>query len=194
MSRIVIGLTGPTGAGKSLVARLAQAKGIQVIDCDLLARRSTEKGGCGLAAVVAEFGEDILNPDGTLNRKALAKKAFSNKENTERLNRTLLPIIAQLVKSEISKDLVLLDAPTLFESGIDGICTATVAVLSDKEIRLKRIIERDNLTITEANTRLNAGKTDEFYIERADKIIYNNGAKGEYEQNALAVLNDLFGG
>ena len=84
-----IGLTGPTGSGKSAVSVVAEELGFQVINCDIVARKATEKGSIGLLKLAAVFGEDILNPDDTLNRKALAKKAFSTKENTELLNKTL---------------------------------------------------------------------------------------------------------
>ena len=171
---IVVGLTGPTGAGKSTASKTAQALGFKVIDCDKLARVAVEKGSEGLAALIKVFGANILNTDGTLNRKKLAEIAFSTKDNTELLNRTLLPYIVMLVKEEMNVPLVLLDAPTLFESGINSMCNATVAVLASKEIRLKRICERDLIDEESALLRINAGKTDEFYLNNADFIIYNN--------------------
>ena len=117
----------------------------------------------------------VLNTDKTLDRKKLAKKAFSSKENTELLNKTIFPFIIKLVENEINqKDKVLIDAPTLFESGIDSICNKTVAVLSDKELRLKRILERDSIDESDALLRINAGKGDDFYLERADVVLYNN--------------------
>ncbi len=174
MKNIIIGLTGPTGAGKSFISGAAAELGFKVIDCDALARVAVEKGSAGLSAVCNVFGNDILNPDGTLNRKALAQKAFSSKENTELLNKTLLPFIAELVKEQAVGDRVLLDAPTLFESGTDSICDATVAALADSEIRLGRIMARDGLTKEEAKLRMSAGKSDDFYKKHADYIIYSN--------------------
>ncbi len=194
MSRIIIGLTGPTGAGKSLAAKAVGELGVQVIDCDILARRATDRGSVGLKRLCLEFGTDILNPDGTLDRKGLAAVAFSSKQNTERLNKTLLPVIAEMVMGEISAEYVLLDAPTLFESGIDSICDDTVAVLCDVETRRARIIERDRLTLQEANTRISAGKTDSFYIEHAGHILYNCGRPQDFKANALALFKKLYGG
>ena len=98
MNKIIIGLTGPTGAGKSKAAAVAFELGFRVIDCDFLARVAVEKGSDGLEAVKKAFGNDVINEDGTLNRKELARKAFSSKENTELLNTTLLPHIVKLVK------------------------------------------------------------------------------------------------
>ena len=176
---IVIGLTGPTGSGKSTASKTAAALGFKVIDCDKLARVAVEKGTAGHSALVLTFGTEILNKDGTLNRKKLAKKAFSSKENTELLNKTILPYIVMLAEEEIDTELVLLDAPTLFESGINSMCSATVAVLADKNIRLSRICKRDSIDQESANLRISAGKTDDFYLNNADFIIYNN--KNEYD-------------
>lgn len=189
---IILGLTGPTGAGKSSASAICKSLGIKHIDCDIIARKATEKGEKGLSAVVRVFGDDILNTDGTLNRKALAEKAFKNSENTELLNKTLLPIIHEMVLSEINCDRVLLDAPTLFESGVDKICHKTVAVLSDKEIRLKRILARDNITEEQALLRINAGKPDEFYKEKCDFVIYNNNDEHTFNNSFLNLLKEIF--
>lgn len=189
---VIIGLTGPTGSGKSSAATLCKTHGIKLVDCDKVARTATQRGSDGLKAVTEVFGVDILNSDGTLNRKALARKAFSTKENTLLLNKTLFPFIKNLVLQETNDNKVLLDAPTLFESGINSICFKTVAVLSDADTRLKRIIRRDNLTEEEAKLRMNAGKSDNFYKENADYIIYNN-ADGqsfldEFEKILIEIL------
>ena len=189
---IIVGLTGPTGAGKSSAAVLCAKLGVKHIDCDIIARKATEKGQDGLNAVVTVFGDDILNTDGTLNRKALAEKAFKNAESTELLNKTLLPIIKKMVLTEIDCDKVLLDAPTLFESGIDEICSKTVAVLADKEIRLNRILARDNITTEQALLRINAGKSDDFYKEKCDFVIYNNTDENTFDMDFLNLLKEIF--
>ena len=111
---ILVGLTGPTGSGKSTAAAVAEKMGIKVIDCDKLARKAVERGSEGLKALVNAFGSDILASDGSLDRKAMAKRAFSSQENTELLNKTLLPHISELVKSQLDAEHILLDAPTFF--------------------------------------------------------------------------------
>ncbi len=189
---IIVGLTGPTGAGKSTAAALCEKLGVKHIDCDIIARKATEKGEEGLLAVVNAFGNDILNNDGTLNRKALAGKAFKDTDSTELLNKTLLPIIKKMVLKEIDCDKVLLDAPTLFESGVDEICSKTVAVLSDKKLRLKRILARDNITTEQALLRINAGKSDDFYKEKCDFVIYNNVDENTFNNDFLNLLKEIF--
>lgn len=188
---IIVGLTGPTGAGKSSVAEVAERLGFKAVDCDKLARRAVERGTEGLAALTKVFGKEILNSDGTLNRKTLAASAFKSTESTELLNKTILPFIAELVKKEAVGFNTLLDAPTLFESGTDKMCIKTVAILADREIRLKRIMKRDSLNTDEAFLRLNAGKDEEFYKKKADYILYNNGEKDAVKMHFYDILKEI---
>ncbi len=170
----VVGLTGPTGAGKSSVTAVAEQLGFKVVDCDMLARVAVQKGSDGLGDLVDVFGRNILNADSTLNRKALAQIAFSTPQNIELLNKTLLPHIIRLVKAEITDDMVLLDAPTLFESGADSLCDEIIVIISDKKTRKIRIMQRDGIDEEAATLRINAGKPDQFYIEKTNNIIYND--------------------
>ena len=190
---VILGLTGPTGSGKSSASAIGALLGIKVVNCDMLSRKATEKGSKGLKALVTAFGKDILNADGTLNRKALAQKGFANKESTELLNKTILPFIVELVYEQIGKENVILDAPTLFESGIDKICTKTVAVLADEKIRLNRIIKRDSISEREAKLRMSAGKPDDFYF-KADYTVYNNENTANFEKEIKEIYKNIFGG
>jgi len=188
---IIIGLTGPTGSGKSSACKACDELGLKLVDCDKLARTAIEKGSDGLDAVVSAFGDSILNTDGTLNRKALAKIAFSSPEKTKLLNDTIFPFIKKLVLNETKQGKILLDAPTLFESGINDICFKTVAVLSSNQNRLERIIKRDNLTKEEALLRMSAGKDDDFYLKNADYIIYNNDSENAFLEEFKQVLSEI---
>ena len=170
----VVGLTGPTGAGKSSVIQVAEGLGFKAIDCDKFARIAVEKGSAGLEDIVNVFGKEVLNDDGTLNRAALATVAFATSEKTELLNKTLLPHIVKLINAEINAPLVLLDAPTLFESGADSLCDEVVVILSDEKTRKKRIMERDGIDEAAASLRIKAGKDDNFYIEKTNNIVYND--------------------
>lgn len=176
----IIGLTGPTGSGKSSAALLAKNYDLKVVDCDKIARKAVKKGSKGLEDLVSAFSSGILKKDGALNRRELAKRAFSSKENTELLNKTVFPHIKKLVMAELKDESILLDAPTLFESGLNEICDVTVAVLADKEDRIRRIIERDRLSYENALIRINAGKPDEYYKQRADYVVYNNADMEKY--------------
>ncbi|MBR6502773.1 MAG: dephospho-CoA kinase [Clostridia bacterium] len=170
----VVGLTGPTGSGKSSATAVAKEMGFKIVDCDKLARKAVERGSAGHGALMNVFGVEILNREGEINRKKLAEVAFSTPENTELLNKTLLPYIMMLVRDEINEDRVLLDAPTLFESGANSICNEVIAVISDEKTRKARIMERDGIDETAAELRMSAGKPEEFYIEKTDNIVYND--------------------
>jgi dephospho-CoA kinase len=189
--KIVIGLTGPTGAGKSSACNICESLGLRLIDCDKIARQAVEKGSNGLKALVNAFGNCILNPDGTLNRRKLASIAFASKEQTQLLNDTTFPYIKELVLKGTQNGNTLLDAPTLFESGINEICFKTIAILCDKQTRLARIIARDNLTKEDALLRINAGKDDDFYIKNADYIIHNNGGEDELIEQFTAAVTEI---
>ena len=194
MSKIVIGLTGPTGAGKSTISSLALKYGFKTVDCDKLARKATEKGSECLKRLADVFGDDIIESDGSLNRKLLAQKAFVTKEKTNLLNDTIFPFIKELVIKESNADRVLLDAPTLYESGIDNMCNEVIGVLADENIRLSRIIERDNIDEDSAKLRMSAGKPDIFYKERTQYIIYNNGDQNDFNAQFEVIINKILKG
>ena len=187
----VIGLTGPTGAGKSSVTDTAEELGFKIIDCDLLARDAVRKGSDGLADVVKVFGECVLNTDGTLNRKKLAEIAFASPQDTELLNQTLLPHIVKLIRAQIDSPYVLLDAPTLFESGADSLCDEVIVVLSDKKMRKARIMERDGIDEQAAELRINAGKDDDFYKQRTNNIVYNDCELSVLKLKIKKLLNKI---
>ena len=193
----IIGLTGPTGSGKSTVAKLLQEKDFAAIDCDLVAREVVEKGSPLLEVLCEAFGSDILLSDGSLDRKALAKKAFCDQESTELLNSIMLPFIAERINERLmlladdGVEVTVLDAPTLFESGLDSECDAVVAVLCDREIRKQRIIARDGLTEEQAETRLNASKPDAFYKEKTKHIVFGDGTVDKTRSAVEKILEEI---
>ena len=175
----IVGLTGPTGAGKSTVARFFEQEGFVVIDADKLAHKIMEKGSLTLKLTAAVFGDDILFDDGTLNRQKLAQKAFSSKENTNLLNEITHPrILAETVKlckaySEKGQKYILIDAPLLFEGCFDVLCDTVVCVTAPKEVRLERLRKRDGLSTEKLLERMNAQHDEEYYIQRSDYRVSN---------------------
>jgi dephospho-CoA kinase len=193
--KYILGLTGQSGAGKSSLHSVAKEQGFLCIDCDKVAHGVLEIPET-VDALTAAFGSGILE-NGVLSRKKLAAAAFVSKAQTELLNSITLPRIVNEINRIIEqseKDKILLDAPTLYESGADKLCDGVVAVLSERESRKKRIIERDNLSEAEAELRLSAEKSDEYYISKADKIIYNNGNLAEFQKDFRKTLNEILGG
>lgn len=169
----VLGLTGPTGAGKSTVAAALEKLGCIVVDADRLAREAVAMPECR-AALQKEFGSDIVGPDGTLDRKLLAKRAFADPEHTEALNRITHPaILKESVRrlhqaQETGAAAVILDAPLLFESGAQSLCDATVAVVAPDAARLRRIMARDGITAEQAEERMRAQHGISYFEERAN--------------------------
>lgn len=179
---IVVGLTGQTGAGKSTVSRIFAENGFMVINADFVARQVMDKGSPCLAEVVETFGMDILESDGSLDRKKLAGMVFTDKTKLETLNTITYPYITREILQQINifsgmgKSFILLDAPTLFESRADDFCEIVISVLAEKEIRKQRIISRDNLTPEQAQNRMNSQLSEEYFISRSDYTINNNGS------------------
>lgn len=177
---LVVGLTGQTGAGKSTVSKVFSDNGFAIINADLISRKVVEKGTKCLEEIVDIFKDGILNSDGTLNRKSLGNIVFTDKTKLEMLNTIIYPYITSEILNEIKhlsdsgKKLVLLDAPTLFESHADDFCEIIISVLSDEEIREERIIKRDGLTKKQANDRMNSQLDAEYFASHSDYVIENN--------------------
>lgn len=192
---IIVGITGPTGAGKTVACETLTKLGAGVINADRVARAVTEKGSPVLAELAECFGSDILN-GGELDRKELARRAFVDAESTEKLNSVIFPYIIKRISEEIqsvgsSANVVVLDAPTLFESGCDSLCDVTVAVLADAKHRLPRILHRDGLSETDADLRMSAGKTDDFYISRVDHVVVNDGTVQQLREKTECLYNQI---
>ena len=168
-----IGLTGPTGAGKGYVGEELKKRGFKIIDCDYYVRKAEEKGSPVLEELAAEFGDDILT-DGELNRRLLAQRAFESKEKTDALNRIVHPKVIELCRQQ-ADGLCVLDAPQLFEANAQDDCYKVITVVAPDEMRLERILKRDNLTARQAFIRMNAQFDNDYYIKRSDYVIYNDG-------------------
>lgn len=191
---MIIGLTGQTGAGKSTVCQFLEQKDVVIIDCDKVAREVTEKGSYVLVELAKAFGEDILLGDGSLNRRELACRAFKSQEKTELLNSITHPAITAAIKEKIAQypnKTIILDAPTLIESGVFRLCDKIIAVVADKAVRKERILARDNISNEEAERRMSAQKDDAFYAEYADGLIYNNGSKQEAEEKTQQIFKEI---
>lgn len=190
----ILGLTGPTGAGKGVVGAWLARRGALVIDTDRLARNVVEKGSDCLVRLAARFGDDILHEDGTLNRAALAAKAFASPAEKAALEAITHPaIIARsremLAQSDAS--LAVIDAPLLFESGMDALCDMTLAVLAPAQVRLARILRRDGITEAAAHQRMSAQPADAFYRERADHIVINDGEEAVLFERLSTLLKPI---
>lgn len=193
----IIGLTGPSGAGKGVVSGICRTWGIPSIDADAVYHALLVPPSACLDALVSTFGNSICKPDGALDRTVLSSIVFAPgaEEELEKLNhithRFVLDDIREQCQNLIKSNLpaVLVDAPLLYESGFDRECDHVLAVLADPDIRLCRIMARDGLPLDSALSRLRAQKTDDFY-RRADGILYNNTSSTDLEEPLRRLLTD----
>lgn len=199
MSFPILGLTGPSGAGKGVVAaRLRDTHGFAWIDTDAVYHQITSTASPCLDELRAAFGEAIVK-DGALDRKALAAIVFAKDAQDKLLllgsitHKHVLAVAAQMVNQARQSGAAgaIIDAPLLFESGADATCTHTLAVLADKQTRMTRIMARDGLTAEQAQARLDAQKPDAFYLERAHFIIYNNNTADALYAQVDALAKEL---
>lgn len=193
----IIGLTGQTGAGKSSVREIMRRKGAAVIDADTVAHGITENNVDCIYDIVNHFSCLVLNEKGTVNRKALGKRVFSDKKELGVLNKIIFPYILEEIEHEVlgciaegAEDIVI-DGATIIESGCGRMCDVLVSVVADAETRTKRIIRRDGISRTDAERRVFAQKPEEFYTENSDHVIRNDGSLSELEQNVNTVLKNM---
>lgn len=178
---LVIGLTGPTGAGKGAVATIFEGYGIPVINADRVYHELITPPSSCLQELVEIFGKEILLPDGSLNRRALASIVFSDPAARETLNTVTHRYVMEEIKTRMEHlrregvPVAALDAPQLFEAGAHKACGAVVSVLAERQTRLERIVARDSITPEAAMRRILAQKSDEFFKTHSDYIIENNG-------------------
>ena len=180
---IVLGITGQSGSGKGEVAKYLSSMGFSVIDADAVYHNIITPPSKCLDELVFHFGKGIITAGGLLNRKSLAAMVFG-KENAEKLL-LLNEITHKHVCREIRKilssmkamgcDFALIDAPLLIEAGLDEDCDFIISVIADRSIRLKRIMRRDKIDEEMAQKRVDSQKPAEFYTEKSDFWIENNG-------------------
>ena len=193
----VVGLTGPTGAGKSTVGEILKKKGCYVIDCDQVTRSPQVYDPTCLEELSNAFGPEIFE-EGVLNRGELARRAFSSEEARTRLGQITFPRIIRRVRELLAEGasngykVLVLDAPTLFEAGLDSACSRILVVNAPKEERLARILKRDNISKEAALRRLEAQPSPDFYTSRADWVV-ENGPGAQVEEALGGFLEDLQG-
>lgn len=180
-----IGLTGGMGAGKSTVARILAELGAVIVDSDVIAREVVAPGTEGLAALVEAFGADILAADGSLDRPALAAKAFADDEARTKLNTITHPLVgkrtAELIEAAPADAIVVQDIPLLVENGLAPFMNLVLIVDVPAETRIRRLVEFRGVPENDARARIAAQATDEQRRAVADVLLDNTGPEGAVE-------------
>lgn len=193
----IIGLTGQTGAGKSTVRHMFREKGASVIDADSVAHEITEKNNDCIFEIVSHFSCTVLNESGTINRKALGKRVFSDKKELAVLNKIMFPYILEEIERRIADEAsagaenIVIDGATVIESGCGKLCDMLISVTADEAIRTRRIIRRDNISREDAERRVAAQKPEEFYIENSDIVITNDESIESLSSRVNTVLKNM---
>lgn len=195
---MIMGLTGGIASGKSTVSAIFVDKGARLVDADVIAREVMLPESPVLAAAVQEFGEDILQPDGTLNRARLGEIVFHDPEARQKLNDLTHPAIRREIKNrmyaleqEEPQRLVIVDIPLLYESHLDNLFQDIIVVYVPRELQLARLMERNTLTMEQAEDRLNAQMDIEQKRSIATYIIDNSGNLDDTRQQVVALWDRL---
>lgn len=181
----IIGLTGGIASGKSTIAAYFQSKGAAVLSADDLARTLAEPGGELYQKYVAHFGQGILLPEGTLDRRAIGNIVFSDEQQRRWLDETSHPVLQTVMEEQIQAarqknfPVIILDVPLLFEAGWDKMTEVSCLVFVDAAVQLERLIKRNGYTKAEALGRIAAQMPLAEKKQRADSLIDNNGSLAE---------------
>ncbi len=182
----VIGLTGGIASGKSTLSQYARDRGAHVIDADLLGHRAYEPGTSCFDAVVAEFGEDIVADDGSIDRRRLSSKVFAEGSSLKRLTDIVWPAIKEMAKAEIENvkrrepdRVIVLEAAVLLEAGWQDFVDEVWVAVVDVETAITRTMKRDGLDREAVQSRIAAQLSNEARIAQADVVFDNSGTEHE---------------
>ena len=187
--RIIFGLTGCTGAGKTSALKAIQALGGQIIDCDAVYHRMLDENEAMRNAINEKF-PGVFSKEGKLDRRKLGEEVFSKKDRLAQLNEIVFRFLVPEVERSVTKlpdGLYAIDAINLLESGLDRLCDRTIAITAPVELRVRRIMARDGISEQYARLRISAQKPDEYYRSKCDCEL-NNALDTPAEFEKLAVL------
>ncbi len=185
--KYVLGLTGGSGAGKSLAASFFEKKGAYIIDADKISKDVSKKGGEAFLEIKKAFPEAFLGDE--LERKLLGKIVFNDKEKLNLLNEITHKHIVKKIKDEIEErdGFIVLDAPLLYEASCDKMCDTVLFIDAPIDLRIKRIMERDALSKVDAKTRIESRDLDKIK-KLSPLIIENNGDEAEFNDRLYEFL------
>ena len=195
-----VGLTGGIGSGKSEVARRLVARGAVLIDADLAAREVVVPGSGGLKRIVAAFGDDVLGPDGSLDRARLGEIVFKDPELRAKLNAIVHPLVRQwmlaaertaLQAADPPGPIMVHDVPLLAESRGKGGFDLVIVVDVPPELQIERLVSQRGMTPDQAGARMNAQASREQRLEVADIVIDNSGSLDDLDHRVAEVWADL---
>ena len=192
--KVVIGITGGTGSGKTSALNAIRDLGGVVIDCDAVYHEMLNQDAELRHAIEVKF-HGVFNSDGSLNRKKLGELVFENKERMAQLNEVIYQfLVPEVQRRARDGNLTAIDAINLIESGVGELCDRTVAVTAPAELRVRRIMARDGIDERYARMRVSAQKSDEFYRSKCDYELSNTADTPEaFRETARVFFERLIG-
>lgn len=193
---LVIGLTGGIASGKSTVSQMIKEKGIRVVDADIIAKEAVSKGAPALHQIVQTFGEEVLLPNGELNRQQLGAIIFSDEEKRKQLNAIVHPEVRKEMLKQRDEGVsnnetfVVLDIPLLFESKLEGLVDRIIVVYTTPELQLSRLMNRNDLSEEEALNRIHSQQPLEEKCQKADRVIENTKDLAFMRKQLENILNE----
>ncbi|MBU6574432.1 dephospho-CoA kinase [Staphylococcus aureus] len=191
----VIGLTGGIASGKSTVSELLSVFGFKVVDADKAAREAVKKGSKGLAQVREVFGDEAIDENGEMNRRYMGDLVFNHPEKRLELNAIIHPIVRDIMEEEKQEYLkqgynVIMDIPLLFENELENTVDEVWVVYTSESIQMDRLMQRNNLSLEDAKTRVYSQISIDKKSRMADHVIDNLGDKLELKQNLERLLEE----
>lgn len=193
-----VGLTGSIAVGKTFVCGVFRELGAHVLDADQVARDVVEPGTVGLTRVVDAFGDEILKPDGSLDRPKLGSIVFSDEEKRRRLNSMIHPLVIEAqdrwLKDRETEDphgIAIVDAALMIESGGYRRFDKLIVVWCEPELQLKRLMSRENLSESEAQKRIASQMPQEEKMRYADLLIDTSGSRDDTRRRTIEVFTEL---
>lgn len=193
----IIGITGPTGAGKTTALRAVVALGGCVIDCDQVYHQLLEESAAMRNELTERFGRGILDSEQRLDRKKLGALVFQSKALLADLNTITHRYVRQRVEELLraaraeGRPLAAVDAIALIESGLGDLCDAVVAILAPPEVRVRRIMARDGISEDYARMRVKAQQSDAFFRQNCTAVLENTGEEAEFARQAKALFEKI---
>ncbi|KLL00149.1 dephospho-CoA kinase [Bacillus pumilus] len=193
---LVIGLTGGIASGKSTVSQMIKEQGIRVVDADVIAKEAVAKGTPALQQIVQTFGEDVLLPNGELNRQQLGAIIFSDEEKRKQLNAIVHPEVRKEMLKQRDEGVsqqetfVVLDIPLLFESQLESLVDRIIVVYTTPELQLSRLMNRNDLSEEEALNRIHSQQSLEEKCKKADRVIENTQDLAFIRKQLQNILNE----
>lgn len=190
-----IGLTGGIGSGKTTVANFLRDIGIKVIDADMISREVLNIYEITLELIEKEFGKDVINEDGTLNRRKLGNIVFKEKSEKEKLESITIPFIKKEIFKKLKEyeengeKICVLDAPTLIENRLNEDMDYNILVWVSEDIQIQRVMKRDELSLENVMCRISSQMSAQEKKKYVDFVIDNSG----YLENTLGQLKEVLG-